>query len=480
MMTGIFMHKLQPYLIGLTIFVGITILVLPFSVSASLRNILLIAAVVALVVMTGGAGIPIGAVEVGAETASLLINSGLVADATFVGVNAAGAGIYAVGVSVSPLSFLTFGAGVAGVAGQSSNAQQTTPNEGATCYGPINSCGQPYQGTWTYTYDDDGNVTSQVCTLPGGDNSATPPESGCPARPSPVSGGWSDWSACSVTACSSAGTQTRSCTNPAPANGGADCSGPSSQSCSTPTCPPPIVSNFSLSPSAVARGNSSVLSWNVSGNVSSCSIDNGVGSVSANGSSPVSPSQTTTYTLSCSGPGGSTSDKTTLTVYQPPSINSFSGSPSPIKRGNSSTLSWGALNADSCSIDNGVGSVNPNSGSTAVSPSWTTTYTLSCSGPGGSTSGQTTLTVNQPPSCVFSAAPSTIVPPQSSSLSWNCGLADSCSIDKGIGSVGASGSRTVKPSQSTTYTLSCDGNGGNASFQTTLRVTNFDIKEVSP
>lgn len=52
----------------------------------------------------------------------------------------------------------------------------------------------------------------------------------------PVNGGWTDWSACSVTACGSTGTQTRTCTNPAPANGGAACSGASSQACSTPAC----------------------------------------------------------------------------------------------------------------------------------------------------------------------------------------------------------------------------------------------------
>ncbi len=42
----------------------------------------------------------------------------------------------------------------------------------------------------------------------------------------PVDGGWSAWSTCN------AGTKTRTCTNPAPQNGGASCSGPSTQSCS--------------------------------------------------------------------------------------------------------------------------------------------------------------------------------------------------------------------------------------------------------
>lgn len=68
-----------------------------------------------------------------------------------------------------------------------------------------------------------------------------------PDQPSPINGGWSawsSWSACSVTACGQTGTQTatRTCTNPTPSGGGADCSlldgGNSSktQACSTPAC----------------------------------------------------------------------------------------------------------------------------------------------------------------------------------------------------------------------------------------------------
>lgn len=58
-----------------------------------------------------------------------------------------------------------------------------------------------------------------------------------PTQPpcNPVNGGWSGWSACSVTC--GGGTQTRSCTNPAPSCGGNGCSGSSSQGCNTQACP---------------------------------------------------------------------------------------------------------------------------------------------------------------------------------------------------------------------------------------------------
>lgn len=50
----------------------------------------------------------------------------------------------------------------------------------------------------------------------------------------PINGGWTGWSGCSAT-CGS-GTQTRSCTNPAPANGGATCVGSNTQACNTQAC----------------------------------------------------------------------------------------------------------------------------------------------------------------------------------------------------------------------------------------------------
>ncbi len=61
--------------------------------------------------------------------------------------------------------------------------------------------------------------------------------------PKPVNGGWSAWSACSATC--GGGTQTRTCTNPAPANGGSNCSGSSSQACNTQACVVPVNGGWS-------------------------------------------------------------------------------------------------------------------------------------------------------------------------------------------------------------------------------------------
>ena len=78
-----------------------------------------------------------------------------------------------------------------------------------------------------------------------------------------------------------------------------------------------------------------------------------------------------------------------------PIINTFAPSPSSITSGQSTTLSWSTSNATAVSIDNGVGS-QPPSGSVTVSPAQTTVYTLTATGPAGSVTAQTTVTVSQP------------------------------------------------------------------------------------
>jgi hypothetical protein len=76
-----------------------------------------------------------------------------------------------------------------------------------------------------------------------------------------------------------------------------------------------------------------------------------------------------------------------------PTISSFTASPasiSPFDGGGSATLSWSVASATSLSIS-GVGAVIGNS--IQVSPSQTTTYTLTASNAEGSTTAQTTVTV---------------------------------------------------------------------------------------
>lgn len=92
----------------------------------------------------------------------------------------------------------------------------------------------------------------------------------------------------------------------------------------------------------------------------------------------------------------------------PPAVPSptitLSASPSTIDKGQSSTLTWSSTNATNVSVNGGVGTVEP-SGSRAVSPSSSITYTATASGPGGRTSAETRVTVTEPIAAVVPPAP---------------------------------------------------------------------------
>ena len=159
----------------------------------------------------------------------------------------------------------------------------------------------------------------------------------------------------------------------------------------------------------------------------------------------------------------------------PPTVTSFAASPASIAQGQSSTLSWAVSNSTSVTIDQGIGAVGA-SGSAVVSPATTTTYTLTATNGSGSSIAKTTVTVGTtppptPPTVTsFSASPASITQGQSSTLSWAVSNATSVTIDQGIGTVTASGSRIVSPAATTTYTLTATNASGSSTARTTLTV----------
>ena len=163
-----------------------------------------------------------------------------------------------------------------------------------------------------------------------------------------------------------------------------------------PPQPPAPTVSFSVSPTSIISGGTSTLSWTVTGNVSSVSINKGIGSVAASGTRSVSPTSTTTYTITAIGEGGTTTRTATLTVYIPPNVT-FSLDSSAIIRNQCTTLRWTTTgDAGSATINQGIGAVNIN-GNRQVCPTETLTYNINVSGLGGADSDSITLTVYQPP-----------------------------------------------------------------------------------
>ena len=69
--------------------------------------------------------------------------------------------------------------------------------------------------------------------------------------------------------------------------------------------------------------------------------------------------------------------------------------PTTVNKGDASTLSWSSTNATQLTISPDVGAVAPE-GSTKVTPSDSTTYTITASGPGGSADSTVRVTVSAP------------------------------------------------------------------------------------
>jgi len=231
---------------------------------------------------------------------------------------------------------------------------------------------------------------------------------------------------------------------------------------------PPTVT-LSATPTSIILGNTATLTW-TSTNTDSATIDQGIGTVPVSGSITVTPSQTTTYIITVTGPGGTATATAQVTVTIPLPTVTISVDPLTIQAGQSFTLSWASTNAETATIDQGIGAVQT-SGSRTITPTQTTTYTITVQGPGGTAQASATITVTNPyPTVEISANPAIIAKGGSTTLTWTSFSCQNASIDNGIGTVPLSGSVTVSPAATTTYTITVSGPLGVANAKATVAV----------
>jgi OmpA family/PKD domain len=155
-----------------------------------------------------------------------------------------------------------------------------------------------------------------------------------------------------------------------------------------------------------------------------------------------------------------------------PIIVNFTANPTSINAGQSSTLSWQVTNADTVVITT-LGTVALSS-SQAVTPATTTTYTLTATHGTQTATANATVTVNSggglPVIVSFAPNPATIDFGQSSSLQWVVQNATTVTIDNSIGTVGLTGSHSISPAATTTYTITASNAVGTVTAKTTLTV----------
>ncbi len=243
----------------------------------------------------------------------------------------------------------------------------------------------------------------------------------------------------------------------------------------------PDIITFEAVPSTIPAGDTSTLKWKTTGAVS-VNINQDIGPVTLNGSMPVTPLATITYTLSATNKYGTstataqvivqgTRPASTTSSFNLPIVAVLKVEPANIVSGQTAVLTWEVQNSFDVTISPGF-SIIPPKGSREVSPSFPTTYKLTATNGQGSILATTTLTVSGVPPTdetpvitYFTATPYVIKKGESATLSWKSAGGSSASIDKGVGIIDGSGATQVTPLETTTYMLTVTNPRG-AQFQT--------------
>jgi hypothetical protein len=162
---------------------------------------------------------------------------------------------------------------------------------------------------------------------------------------------------------------------------------------------PPVIVSFTSSAQSIERGATATLRWQVTGDSPTVTILPGVGTVPSTGFWQVKPEDTQRYTLTATNGGEPTplTRSIEIAVVQPkrPTIISFTADASQLRLGQTTALRWTVIGASEVRIDPAIGTVGT-TGTAVVRPSGSTGYTLTATGPGGTSTGILPIRVDVP------------------------------------------------------------------------------------
>lgn len=244
--------------------------------------------------------------------------------------------------------------------------------------------------------------------------------------------------------------------------------------------------SFDSTRDSVKSGEPVTLKW-ATQNAERCTLEKDYSyrlwDVQTNGLETVKPTGNTTFTLTCFGTGGLKTQELKVNVVPQPAarITSFAADVSNVRAGNSVVLRWKSENSRRCSLEESISREHWDvtvSGSKTFRPRATTNYTLACIGENeGEDSRDITITVYTPPPVRisrFTCSRNSITRGHQVTLRWTTENAIECTLKDDIYNeaedVDTSGSKRINPSETTTYTLTCTGEGDSAS-----REINVDV-----
>jgi plastocyanin len=251
----------------------------------------------------------------------------------------------------------------------------------------------------------------------------------------------------------------------------------------SPTPPPPPVAAapttvISATPSSLQPGGTTTLTWS-SSNATACSASGAwTGAKAVSGSeTSASLAATSSFTLACSGAGGTATQSVTVTVVAPVPVLVFSAAPASVTAGQATTLTWSSTNATTCTASGAWSGSRATSGSATSDPlTASSAFVLNCAGPGGSVQQTVNVSVQAAlppaPTLQFSAAPLTVAPGATSTLTWSSSNATNCAAAGAwSGARGTSGTEvTTALNATSTFALACTGAGGTISRSVTVTV----------
>ena len=178
-----------------------------------------------------------------------------------------------------------------------------------------------------------------------------------------------------------------------------------------------------------------------------------------------------------SNPGGNVTLTTGRSLAPSPVTATLSAAQNTIAPGGSTTLTWSTTGA-AHATGLGFNTSDALFGSVTVSPAQTTEYTLVADDAGytHSSTAKVTVTVQghpvtvTPPTGSITVTPNLIVPGASATLTWSSSDATTLT-SQGFSTTALSGSITVAPTETTTYSINLTGSGGTVSYSVTLNVS---------